>query len=197
MQLRVRQRHLSIWTPHGPEAIHTAHQHLCMPKVSVLPLGLGWDLCPGTRHPCRKGGRLPRAGTSSLVLRAELLVLLCPKTASLLPSGLSGASWCQLLPTPSPAPALGIPLQTTALVAQTHLPPLPLGLVRGCKAAHCHHSSCEKPPHAPEHPALPLQHQPPAITLQPPKVVAPLTGTAENRCVQLSQVTKQQISLSH
>lgn len=71
------------------------------------------------------------------------------------------------------------------------------GLVRGHKAAHCHHSSCEKPPQACEHPALPLQHRPPTITLQPPKVAAPLTGTAENRCVQLSQVTNQQISLSH
>lgn len=72
-----------------------------------------------------------------------------------------------------------------------------IGLVRGHKAARGHRSSCEKPSRACEHPVLPLQHQPQAITLQPPKAAAPLTGTAENRRVQLPQVTNQQISFNH
>lgn len=41
--------------PVGPAVRHSARQHLCMPKVPVLPLGLGWDLCTATGHPCCKG----------------------------------------------------------------------------------------------------------------------------------------------
>lgn len=53
-------------------------------------------------------------------------------------------------------------------------------------------------PHVPrELPALPPQHQSPAIARQPPKAAVPLMGTAENRRVQLPQVTDQQITLTH
>lgn len=114
----------------------------------------------------RQAGRLPRAGTSSPPLRTELLVLPCPSTTSLPPSGLSGALGCQPPPAPGPAPALGVPLPAT--------PHLPVSTRRS-------HSSISP---------RPSRHQ------RPPKVAAPLTGTAENRRVQLPQVTNQQMSLT-
>lgn len=181
----------------GPGATYTAHQHLCMPKVPALPLGLGWHLPTATGHPRCKGrqaGRVPRAGRSSLGLRAELLVLFYPRTAAL-----TLALWYQPLPAPSPAPALGVPfLQATAPAAQTQFASTAVGLARGHGGLPAATAAALRSPHVPrELPALPVQHQPPAIARQPPKAAAPLMGTAENRRVQLPQVTDQQITLTH
>lgn len=167
-----------------------------MPKVPALPLGLGWDLCTAARHPCCKGRQAAKGRHKLTRSQGRAVSAALPYTALLLPTGLSSALRCQSLPALSPASALSIPSQAVALVMQTHLPRLPpswqeaAGLPAAIAAA-------MRRPHVPMSTQCSASASAPDHHTAATKSCCPADRDGRNRCVQLPQVTDQQITSTH